>query len=90
MLIRLNRDFGTRTTVEEPTDNDVAWPDMKVVGVLAHSGGMGELGGGGHWCAYIRRNQVWWCVDTQTDVIVNINPFTQQQDHTVDMIVLTK
>jgi hypothetical protein len=87
LIVHLNRDFGDTTSVGEPQDNEPAWPNMEVVVGLTHSGGLGQRGGG-YWCAYIRRSRVWWCVDTQTNVINEKNPFDRQQD--VNIIFLKK
>jgi hypothetical protein len=89
MLVRLNREFGAINPIAEPPDDDPAWPDMDLVGAVTHSGG-GARGGRGHWVTYIRRNQIWWCIDTQTNNIVPINPFTVQQHLTIDLLLFKK
>ena len=77
------------TQIEEPRDNDPAWPDMEVVAVLTHSGGGGQ-GGGGHWCTYIRRQGVWFCVDTTANLILEKNPFDFQLELTIDIVFIKK
>lgn len=86
-IVRPARDHRVVTPLLEPPDNvPDCWEQQNLVCALTHSGG-GDVAGGGHWVAFRKIGDMWWNLDTQTNVIVHQNPFQQQHRHTVELLV---
>jgi ubiquitin C-terminal hydrolase len=83
LVIRVVRDLGVQTPLEEPMDNSSVWPQLGLKAVLTHSG----TAVGGHWVTYNKVADIWWKVDSQTDDIVEENPFVNQGEHTCNVLI---
>ena len=87
MMVRLERPEEAEAVVKEPRDNvEGCWEEKELVCVLTHTGG-GSEGEGGHCVPYRKVNDIWWCLDSQTNNIIVRNPFMYQPEITIELLI---
>ena len=77
--------------IAEPADHDPIWGGNHCHVVLDHAG---NLPVAGHWFTFIKRNRLWWKVDTGSQQPVQENPFLNQRIqgghlYTIDILIFS-
>ena len=91
MIVWVNRNANNvkvMSPIAEPPDNDPLWGGKMCHVVIAH---VGNHPVGGHWLTFVKRNNIWWKVDTDVQQPVQDNPFMTQsaQTHTIDILIFS-
>ena len=80
-LVKVERTAGSNTPLLEPQDNIVnCWPQQQLSAVLVHRPN--------HWVTYRKVARQWFCLDSlRPNTITRANPFTQQNNQTIELLV---